>query len=74
MGRSTGGWAAALAQDLVHDAYVQFVLARPDLLKIQNLDRYLYGMLRNLEISYSKRSHAYTVELAVSRGVRLGRA
>jgi RNA polymerase sigma factor (sigma-70 family) len=51
----TGG-NAALAQDLVHDAYVQFVLARPDLHRIQSLDRYLYGMLRNLQISYLRRA------------------
>ena len=50
------GGNAALAQDLVHDGYVQFVLARPDLGKIQNLDRYLYGMLRNLHISYIRRA------------------
>jgi DNA-directed RNA polymerase specialized sigma24 family protein len=50
------GGNAALAQDLILDGYVQFVLARPDLRKIQNLDRYLYGMLRNLHISYIRRA------------------
>ena len=50
------GGSAALAQDLIHDGYVQFVLARPDLRKIQNLDRYLYGMLRNLHVSYIRRA------------------
>src|SRR5712692_9205871 len=49
------GWALQiahgdreLAEDLVHDAYIQFTLARPDLNSIQNLDGYLYGMLRVL--------------------------
>ena len=32
------------------------MLARPDLRKIQSLDRYLYGMLRNLQISYVRRA------------------
>jgi RNA polymerase sigma factor (sigma-70 family) len=54
-GQLTGG-DGALAEDLVHDAYVQFVLARPDLHKIQSIDRYLYGMLRNLHISYMRRA------------------
>jgi hypothetical protein len=38
--RQVTGGDIALAQDLVHDAYVQFVLARPDLGNIQSLDRY----------------------------------
>ncbi|HKD08835.1 MAG TPA: RNA polymerase sigma factor [Bryobacteraceae bacterium] len=46
----------ALAQDLVHDAYVHFVLVRPDLSEIQSWDRYLYGMLRNLNISHLRRA------------------
>ncbi len=54
-GLITGG-DEVLAQDLVHDAYVQFVLARPDLTRIQSLDRYLYGMLRNLYVSHLRRA------------------
>jgi RNA polymerase sigma factor (sigma-70 family) len=51
----TGG-NEVLAQDLVHDAYMQFVFARPDLPGIQSLDRYLYGMLRNLYVSHLRRA------------------
>jgi DNA-directed RNA polymerase specialized sigma24 family protein len=42
------GWALRLtgrdhqrAEDLVHDTFVQFVLSRPDLSAIENLDGYL---------------------------------
>jgi RNA polymerase sigma factor (sigma-70 family) len=45
--RLTGG-AYAPAEDLLHDAFVQFVLYRPDLNSIDNLDRYLYRLLLNL--------------------------
>ena len=34
------------AEDLVHDTFVQFVLSRPDLAAIDNLNAYLYTMLR----------------------------
>ena len=50
----TGG-DKALADDLVHDSYLQFVFARPDLTRIESLDRYLYGMLRNLYVSHLRR-------------------
>ncbi|MCA1619364.1 MAG: RNA polymerase sigma factor [Acidobacteria bacterium] len=53
--RLTGG-DAARAEDLVHDAYVHFSLARPDLARIQNLDGYLYQMLRNLNTSQMRRA------------------
>ncbi|MDQ3818803.1 MAG: sigma-70 family RNA polymerase sigma factor [Acidobacteriota bacterium] len=43
------------AEDLVHDAYVQFTLSRPDLDSIGNLDGYLYSMLRNLHLSEVRR-------------------
>jgi RNA polymerase sigma factor (sigma-70 family) len=54
--RLTGG-DAARAEDLVHDAFVQFTLARPDLARVQNLDGYLYQMLRNLNISQMRRAN-----------------
>src|SRR5215211_2364144 len=54
--RLTGG-DAARAEDLVHDAFVQFTFARPDLARVQNLDGYLYQMLRNLNISQMRRAH-----------------
>jgi DNA-directed RNA polymerase specialized sigma24 family protein len=53
--RLTGG-DAARAEDLVHDAFVQFTFARPDLARVQNLDGYLYQMLRNLNISQIRRA------------------
>src|ERR671917_1847283 len=53
--RLTGG-DAARAEDLVHDAFVQFTFARPDLARVQNLDGYLYQMLRNLNTSQVRRA------------------
>jgi RNA polymerase sigma factor (sigma-70 family) len=53
--RLTGG-DEGRAEDLVHDAFVQFTLARPDLARVQNLDGYLYQMLRNLNISRMRRA------------------
>ena len=53
--RLTGG-DAARAEDLVHDAFVHFTLARPDLARMQNLDGYLYRMLRNLNTSQMRRA------------------
>jgi DNA-directed RNA polymerase specialized sigma24 family protein len=65
------GGDATLAQDLVHDGYVQFLLARPDLRKIQSVDRYLYGMLQNLHISYLRRASRTQVKpLVASRESR----
>src|SRR5262249_32856068 len=46
----------AQAEDLLHDAFVQFTLGRPDLQAIQNLDAYLYGILRMLRLSQLRRS------------------
>lgn len=54
--RLTGG-DAARAEDLVHDAFVQFTFARPDLARVRNLDGYLYQMLRNLNISQLRRAN-----------------
>ncbi len=44
------------AEDLVHDAFIQFTLARPDLGNIQNLEGYLYCMLRNMRLSQVRRA------------------
>ncbi|MBO0859854.1 MAG: sigma-70 family RNA polymerase sigma factor [Chloracidobacterium sp.] len=56
------GWALRfthhdhqLAEDLVQDAFIQFILARPDLQEIENLDAYLYGMLRYMHLSSLRR-------------------
>lgn len=57
------GWSLRLtehnqeeAEDLLHDAFVQFTLAGPDLNKVQNLEGYLYGMLRNMHVSQIRRA------------------
>jgi RNA polymerase sigma factor (sigma-70 family) len=57
------GWALRLtgndlqkAEDLVHDAFIQFTLARPVLQGIHNLEAYLYTMLRNLHLSDIRRN------------------
>lgn len=44
------------AEDLLHDAYIQFNLSRPDLNSIGNVDGYLYRLLRNLHLSQVRRS------------------
>jgi DNA-directed RNA polymerase specialized sigma24 family protein len=44
------------ARELVHEAYVQFVVARPRLDGIAHLDGYLFITLRNLHISRVRRS------------------
>ena len=44
------------AEDLVHDTYIQFTLARPNLNAIGNLNGYLYTMMRNLNVSQLRRS------------------
>ena len=43
------------ADDLLHDAFVQFVGARPDLGGIGHLDGYLTTLLRNLRVSRLRR-------------------
>ena len=47
---------AGRAEDLVHDAFVQFTFTRPDLGRVRNLDGYLYQMLRNLNVSQMRRA------------------
>src|SRR5260370_3527471 len=56
-------WALALtagdqerAEDLVHDAFIQFTLRRVELGAIENLDGYLHRMLRNMFLSEVRRS------------------
>src|SRR5229473_3444554 len=43
------------AEDLVHDAFIQFSFSHPDISAIENLDGYLYGMLRKLHLSQMRR-------------------
>ncbi|MEW6212645.1 MAG: sigma-70 family RNA polymerase sigma factor [Acidobacteriota bacterium] len=54
-----------LAEDIVHDAFIQFTLARPDLASIQNIEAYFYTMLRNRHISRVRRSARFTDSLPV---------
>src|SRR5262245_34091974 len=42
----------SLAEDVVHDAYVQFVLSRTDHTSINNLDHYLHRVVRNAHRTY----------------------
>ena len=43
------------AEDLVQDAYLQWMLVKPDV-QILNLDGYLYGMLRNIHSAEKRRA------------------
>ena len=61
--RQLRAWALQLtdndpeqAEDLVHDTYIQFTLARPDIDSVGNLNGYLYAMMRNLNVSRFRRS------------------
>jgi len=44
------------AEDLLHDAFIQFTISQPDLKQIKNLDGYLYGTLRNLHLSQVRKA------------------
>src|SRR5215471_10360642 len=44
------------AEDLLHDAFIQFTLSRPDLNAIADLDGYLFVCLRNLHLSQMRRA------------------
>ncbi len=46
----------AQAEDLLHDAYIQFTLLRPPLAAIRQLDNYLFGVLRILRVSQLRRA------------------
>jgi RNA polymerase sigma factor (sigma-70 family) len=53
------------AEDLVHDAFVRVLLARPDLASIEHPDAYLRTILRNLHTARLRR-HAYRAETPLS--------
>jgi RNA polymerase sigma factor (sigma-70 family) len=61
------GWTLRLtqnqekAEDLLHDAFIHFTLARPDLNSIQNLEGYLYAIVRNLHLSQVRRDARHSV-------------
>ncbi len=44
------------AEDLVHDVFMHFIVSRPNLEQIQNVDAYLYTMLKNLHLSDVRRT------------------
>ncbi|HEY7914796.1 MAG TPA: RNA polymerase sigma factor [Blastocatellia bacterium] len=57
------GWSLQLtghdrqqAEDLVHDAFIQFTVVRPDLDSIENIEGYLYATLRNMHLSHLRRA------------------
>jgi RNA polymerase sigma factor (sigma-70 family) len=55
-GLSLTGNNRAHAEDLVHDAFIQFTLRRSDLSCIENTDAYLHRMLRNMYLSQVRRA------------------
>ncbi|MBS1812156.1 MAG: hypothetical protein JST84_28590 [Acidobacteria bacterium] len=50
------GHCAAQAEDLVPDAFVQLTLSPPDFKAVENLDGYLFVVLRNLHRSQMQRA------------------
>ncbi len=56
------GQDRSTARDLVHDAFIQFTFTRPDLHRIDNLDAYLYGMLRHLYLSSLRRATRHALQ------------
>jgi RNA polymerase sigma factor (sigma-70 family) len=50
------GQSRTAAEDLVHDAFIQFTLRVPDLGAIRDLDSYLFIVLRNLHLSQVRRA------------------
>ncbi|HEX7330623.1 MAG TPA: sigma-70 family RNA polymerase sigma factor [Pyrinomonadaceae bacterium] len=55
-----------VAEDLVQDAFVQFVLGRTRLEEIENIDGYLRRMLRYMHLSRLSRSAQHLQEAALS--------
>src|SRR5262245_32806305 len=45
-----------LAEDLLHDTFIHFTLSRPDLVPIENLEGYLYVVMRNLHLSQLRKA------------------
>ena len=51
-----------LAEDLVHELFIQFTLNAPDPHTIKNLDGYLFTMLRNLYLTHRRRETRNTLQ------------
>lgn len=76
------GWAIqiarqdkALAEDLLHDAFIQFISSQPELQKIINREAYLYGLIRNLHLSHIRkkvRRDKHTPSIIDFETLRLG--
>jgi RNA polymerase sigma factor (sigma-70 family) len=76
------GWAIQiarqdqeLAEDLLHDAFIQFTSAQPELNSINNTEAYLYGVIRNLHLSYLRkktRRDKFTPSIIDFETMRLG--
>ncbi|MEJ7617470.1 MAG: RNA polymerase sigma factor [Pyrinomonadaceae bacterium] len=45
-----------LAEDIVHDAFVQFMHSRQNFVAIKSIDKYLYVVLRNSHLSHLRRA------------------
>src|SRR5918993_3925219 len=55
------------AEDLVQDAFVQFMLGRTRLEEIENIDGYLRRMLRYMHLArISRRAHLYDKALSIA--------
>src|SRR5689334_938207 len=52
-----------LAEDLLHDAFIHFTLTKTDLNSIQNLESYLYTIMRNLHLSQMRKASRAPVQL-----------
>jgi RNA polymerase sigma factor (sigma-70 family) len=76
------GWAMQiarhdreLAEDLLHDAFIQFTSTQPELDKINNAEAYLYGVIRNLHLSHLRkktRRERQTLSIIDFETMRLG--
>src|SRR5581483_1690193 len=50
-----------LAQDLVHEAFVQFIMRQLSLEAIEDLDAYLHGMVRYLHLFCVRRAGRFSM-------------
>jgi RNA polymerase sigma factor (sigma-70 family) len=76
------GWAIQIAQpdqelaeDLLHDAFIQFTRTQPELNEINNTEAYLYGIIRNLHLSYLRkkiRREKHKLSIVDFETIRLG--